>query len=112
MRVLASGLDAPWELTWAPDDHLWVTEKIGKRVDRIDPADGTRTTVLTLDGVSASGAQDGLLGLAFVGGAAFLAYTYDADPGPNEQLRGNSRIEPGLSSSDAPCRLGREGRWP
>jgi len=65
-----------------------VTEKVGKRVDRINPADGSKTTVLTIDQVSASGAQDGLLGLAFAGSSAFLAYSYDTDPGPPTTLRG------------------------
>jgi len=88
MRVLTTGLAAPWELTWGPDNFLWVTEKIGKRVDRINPADGARTTVLTINEVSASGAQDGLLGLAFAGASAFVAYDYDADPGAATDLRG------------------------
>jgi len=88
MRVLAAGFAAPWELTWGPDNFLWVTEKVGKRVDRINPADGSKTTVLTIDQVSASGAQDGLLGLAFAGSSAFLAYSYDTDPAPPFTLRG------------------------
>ena len=88
MRVLAAGFEAPWELTWGPDNFLWVTEKVGKRVDRINPADGSKTTVLTINEVSASGAQDGLLGLAFAGPSAYLAYSYDADPGPPASLRG------------------------
>ena len=25
MRVVASGLEGPWELAWGPDQHLWVT---------------------------------------------------------------------------------------
>ena len=87
-RVLATGLAAPWELTWGPDGWLWVTEKVGKRVDRINPVDGTRTVALTIDEVAASGAQDGLLGLAFAGDAAFVAYTYNAVPPPAEDLRG------------------------
>ncbi|NMO91196.1 quinoprotein glucose dehydrogenase [Actinomycetospora sp. TBRC 11914] len=87
MRVLTTGLAAPWELVWGPDGWLWVTEKIGKRVDRISPADGTRTVALTVPDASASGAQDGLLGLAFAGDSAFVAYTYDAVPPPAEDLR-------------------------
>ncbi len=38
--VLVSGLAGPWELTWGPDNMLWVTERTGKRVTRIDPATG------------------------------------------------------------------------
>src|ERR1700689_4458657 len=62
--VLVSGLAGPWELTWGPDDKLWVTERTGKRVTRIDPATGQRTVAITIDEVSAPGGQDGLLGMA------------------------------------------------
>ena len=87
-RVLATGLAAPWELTRGPDGWLWVTEKVGKRVDRINPVDGTRTVALTIDEVAASGAQDGLLGLALAGDAALVAYTDNAVPPPGEDPRG------------------------
>src|SRR6202046_3317991 len=62
--VLASGLAGPWELTWGPDNMLWVTERTGKRITRIDPASGQRTVAITIDEVSAPGGQDGLLGMA------------------------------------------------
>ncbi len=62
--VLVSGLAGPWEVTWGPDNMLWVTERTGKRVTRIDPANGQRTTAITIPEVSAPGGQDGLLGLA------------------------------------------------
>jgi glucose/arabinose dehydrogenase len=39
VSVLAVGLDTPWDLVWGPDDHLWVTERVG-RVLRIDPSTG------------------------------------------------------------------------
>ena len=42
MRVVTSGLEGPWEITWGPDQQLWVTERRGRRVIRINPADGTR----------------------------------------------------------------------
>ena len=62
--VLASGLAGPWELAWGPDNMLWVTERTGKRITRIDPATGKRNVAITVDEVSAPGAQDGLLGMA------------------------------------------------
>src|SRR5215475_13501646 len=62
--VLVSGLAGPWEVTWGPDGMLWVTERTGKRVTRIDPATGERNTAITIQEVSAPGAQDGLLGMA------------------------------------------------
>jgi PQQ-dependent dehydrogenase (s-GDH family) len=90
MRAVASGLDGPWEVTYGPDQQLWVTERSGKRVVRINPADGTKTILLTVPDVSVTILQDGLLGMAlhpdllrsrgtdFV----YLAFTYDDAPGP------------------------------
>jgi PQQ-dependent dehydrogenase (s-GDH family) len=89
MRIVTQGLGAPWEITWGPDGRLWITERTGKRVIRIDPATGTRKTALSVtDAYQASG-QDGVLGMALhprlLQGAGsdyvYLAYTYDADPG-------------------------------
>ncbi len=62
--VLISGLEGPWELTWGPDKMLWVTERTGKRVVRVDPANGTKKVAVTIDEVSVPGGQDGLLGMA------------------------------------------------
>jgi PQQ-dependent dehydrogenase (s-GDH family) len=95
MRVLASGLGNPWEVTWGPDGFLWVTERTSFKVTRIDPADGTRHVALTLTDAYQSVDQDGLLGMAlhpdllrgrgtdFV----YIAYVYDADPGPEVSRR-------------------------
>ncbi len=88
-RVLTTDLADPWEIAWGPDDFLWVTEKTGKRVTRVNPADGSKSTVSTITEVYESGGQDGLLGMAFHPGMlkkrgedyVYLAYTYDADAG-------------------------------
>jgi len=96
-RVLATGLEDPWEVTYGADGYLWVTERVGKRVLRIDPADGARTVVATIDEVQQRLGQDGLLGLAlhpdFPDGSDFVyvMYTYDADPGPSEERRAKIR---------------------
>src|SRR4029453_2525229 len=88
MRVVVSGLEGPWELTWGPDGQLWATERKGRRVIRINPADGTRSTLLMVHEVHQSVQQDGLLGLAlhpdFLRGSddVFLVFTYDDAPGP------------------------------
>jgi len=92
-EVLATELEGPWELTWGPDDMLWVTERTGKRVSRIDPETGEKTVAITIEEVSAPGGQDGLLGLALhpelLQGTGndyvYVAYTYvdegeEADP--------------------------------
>jgi PQQ-dependent dehydrogenase (s-GDH family) len=88
MRVVASGLDAPWEVAWGPDEQLWVTERRGRRIVRINPADGARRTFAIADAHQGV-AQDGLLGLAFhpdfLRGTGqdfvFVAFTYDDAPG-------------------------------
>jgi PQQ-dependent dehydrogenase (s-GDH family) len=89
-RVVASGLNNPWEVTWGPDGYLWVTEKSGRRVTRVRPSDGRKLTAVTIPEVLyTEGTQNGLLGMAlhpdllkpvaprhdFV----YLAYSYDAD---------------------------------
>ena len=98
-RVVASGLGNPWEVTWGPDGQLWVTERTGFRVVRINPDDGTRRVALTLTDVFQSVDQDGLLGLALHPGLmrgggtdfVYIAYVYDADPSPAGVLR-NLRV--------------------
>jgi len=90
--VVASGLAGPWELTYGPDKKLWVTERTGKRVSRIDPITGDRKVAINIDEVSAPGGQDGLLGMALHpdllkgrgSDYVFVAYTYaDKSKGPN-----------------------------
>ena len=88
-RVVTSGLAGPWEITWGPDGFLWITERIGKRVTRINPADGSRVVAVTIDEIYQELAQEGLLGMALhpdllkgVGrDYVYVAYTYDGDPG-------------------------------
>jgi PQQ-dependent dehydrogenase (s-GDH family) len=63
-RTVTAGLAGPWEITWGPDNWLWVTERTGKRITRVDPASGERAVAITIDDVAAHGGQDGLLGLA------------------------------------------------
>lgn len=48
VRVVARGLSDPWEITYGPDKHLWVTEAKGYRVSRIDPASGKVNQLLDL----------------------------------------------------------------
>src|SRR6476660_7485653 len=93
--VVASGLAGPWELTWGPDNMLWVTERTGKRVTRIDPTTGNRTVAITIAEVSAPGGQDGLLGMALhpelLRGTGqdyvYVAYTYvDEKRGPDPEV--------------------------
>ena len=83
-RTVASGLDNPWDIAWGPDDHLWVTERTGFRVTRLNPVDGSKRVALVIDDVYQSVVQDGLLGLALHPDLlrskgtdhVFVAYTY------------------------------------
>lgn len=89
MRVVASGLQNPWDIAWGPDGRIWVTERAGQRITRINPADGTTSTAVTIPDVLRTHAQDGVLGMAMHTGFAapagqpflYVAMTYDADPG-------------------------------
>jgi PQQ-dependent dehydrogenase (s-GDH family) len=74
---------------------LWVTERTGKRVTRIDPSSGNKSVAITIDEVSAPGGQDGLLGLALdpelLRGSGndfvYVAYTYiDRNKGPHPEI--------------------------
>jgi glucose/arabinose dehydrogenase len=62
-RVVATGLEDPWEVAWGPDGFLWITERVGKRVVRVNPTTGERNVAVTIDEVYQTLAQDGLLGL-------------------------------------------------
>jgi glucose/arabinose dehydrogenase len=64
MRVVASGLQNPWQMRWGPDARFWVTERTGKRIVRVNPADGSREVAITIGDVLQRHGQDGLLGLA------------------------------------------------
>lgn len=44
----SGALQYPWEITYGPDGNLWVTEARGYKVYKMDPATGTKTTVLDL----------------------------------------------------------------
>ncbi|MCC7008507.1 MAG: PQQ-dependent sugar dehydrogenase [Acidobacteria bacterium] len=95
MRLVAAGLGAPWQMRWAPDGSLWVTERVARRIVRMNPDDGRITVVTTIPEAIQRHAQDGVLGLAFhrdflrrVGrDHVFVAFTYDADPGAGEVRR-------------------------
>jgi PQQ-dependent dehydrogenase (s-GDH family) len=95
MRVVATGLANPWQMRWGPDGRFWVTERTGKRVVRVNPADGSKAVALTIDDAVQRHGQDGVLGLAlhpdllknrgtdFV----YVALTHDVDPGEAEVRR-------------------------
>src|SRR6188768_1297674 len=73
-----TGLAGPYELTWGADNMLWVTERTGKRITRVNPATGEQKVAITIDEVLAPGGQDGLMGLALdlANNVVYTGYTY------------------------------------
>jgi PQQ-dependent dehydrogenase (s-GDH family) len=89
-RVVTTGLGAPWEIIWGPDDYLWVTERTAGRVIRVNPSSGAVAPAVRIEEVyPGTSWHEGLLGMALhpdllkgVGrDYVYVAYTYDADPG-------------------------------
>lgn len=79
-RDVATNLNTIWEITWGPDDYLWVTERPG-RVQRVNPETGDMQLVLDITDEVLTGSERGLMGMAlsptFVDdGYVFLSYTY------------------------------------
>lgn len=77
--TVISGIDIPWEITWGPDNHIWMTERYG-RISRVNPTTGQQQLLVTLTDVTAQ-SESGLLGLVlhpnFVDTPwVFVAYTY------------------------------------
>jgi PQQ-dependent dehydrogenase (s-GDH family) len=71
MRVVNTGyqLNSAWELTWGPDDSLWVTENSAYKIDRINPANGGKTELLDISSLKdftnpPKWPQGGLMGMA------------------------------------------------
>ncbi|TJY35859.1 PQQ-dependent sugar dehydrogenase [Pontimicrobium aquaticum] len=87
-------LNYPNTIVYMPDNTLWITERIGKKVVKVSTAGGSKTEMLDLTGqVHQSVSQDGLLGMTVhpdlyadmntsTNNYVYLVYTYDDDPGP------------------------------
>ncbi|MEO7924429.1 MAG: PQQ-dependent sugar dehydrogenase [Chitinophagaceae bacterium] len=83
MKVLANRFSFPYEVIYGPDNNLWLTERTAGRVTTVNPANGAKTTVLTLGNkMVQSAGQDGLMGLALhplflsTKPYVYIAYTY------------------------------------
>lgn len=81
---VASGLNDPWEITYGPDDSLWITESKGYAVYKLHPNGGAKRKVLDISQKSTwlgtTPASDSVFNLQFVfsptnpqGGLAGLA---------------------------------------
>jgi glucose/arabinose dehydrogenase len=87
-EVVASDLDTPWDLSFAPDGSLWFTER-GGRVSRLDLSAGTISVLGQID-VHESG-EAGLMGMAFHPAfpdspTVYFAHSYRAGGGIRNRL--------------------------
>jgi aldose sugar dehydrogenase len=73
-KVLASGLNLPWEIIYGPDQFIWFTEKSGK-ISRLKPQTGEIVPLLIIDEVRVNG-EGGLLGMALHPNFSANPYVY------------------------------------
>ncbi len=92
VRVLATNFSAPHNILYGPDNALWITERIGKNISRVDPGTGEKLSTMRVPNVHQSGGQDGLMGMTFDPdfnntNYIYVAYTYDVDSGNDLERR-------------------------
>ena len=80
IQVLSQNLSFPWEITWGPDNMIWMTERGGK-ISRVSPVNGTVSVITTISEVKSMG-EGGLLGMVFhpnftANPHVFVVYNYD-----------------------------------
>lgn len=63
-RVITRGLSSPVKMHLGPDGYLWITERTGPRITRINPANGTSEVAVTIPEAHTVAGQEGVLGLA------------------------------------------------
>lgn len=66
--VLTDGLEFPWEMLWGPDDMLWVTERQGLRITRVNPETGEKKVAGRIPNAYPGPQHEGVLGMAFAPG--------------------------------------------
>lgn len=104
----------PFEILYGPDDHLYITEKVG-RILRVDTGTGIRTVLLDHrahvylhinrnSGGAATGiGQDGMLGMALHPGfgagkdSVYVAYTYSPGNIRISAFKYNGGVNPSLT---------------
>jgi len=92
VNVIARNLNAPLNILYGPDHTLWITERVGKDIVRIDPYNGTKLGSMPIPNVNQSAGQDGVLGMAFDPNfnnthRIYVAYTYEEDSGGEPALK-------------------------
>jgi glucose/arabinose dehydrogenase len=86
VNAIARNLSAPLNILYGPDNTLWITERVGKDIVRIDPTNGTKLNAMPIPNANQSKGQDGVLGMAFDPDFnnthhIYVAYTYEGDSG-------------------------------
>jgi glucose/arabinose dehydrogenase len=84
-QTIAQDLVAPWAIDFAKDASIWFTERPG-RVRVIRSGQLLPEPALTLGVVTASGCEDGLLGLALREPYAYVYYTYRGSGGNTNRV--------------------------
>ncbi len=63
VNTVIDGIDIPWEITWGPDDYIWMTERFG-RISRVNPETGDQQVLLDLSSDVYVFQEAGMLGMA------------------------------------------------
>jgi glucose/arabinose dehydrogenase len=92
VRILATNFSAPHNILYGPDGALWITERLGKNITRVDPTNGSRLSSMEVPDVWQSEGQDGLMGMAFDPdfnntNYIYVAYTYAGEVGDDVDRR-------------------------
>ena len=92
VRILATNFSAPHNILYGPDGALWITERLGKNITRVDPSNGSRLSSMEVPDVWQSEGQDGLMGMAFDRdfnntNYIYVAYTYAGEVGDDVDRR-------------------------
>lgn len=92
VRILATNFSAPHNILYGPDGALWITERLGKNITRVDPSNGSRLSSMEVPDVWQSEGQDGLMGMAFDPdfnntNYIYVAYTYAGEVGDDVDRR-------------------------
>ncbi len=65
VNVVTEGLDFPWEMLWGPDNMLWVTERHGLRITKVNPETGAKKVMAEIKQAYPGPQHEGVLGMAF-----------------------------------------------
>lgn len=84
-KIVAEGLNVPWEIRWGYDDWIWFTERSG-RFTKIDPGSGAKKVLLQVPFADHSTSEKGTLGFDFHpdfpdSPYLFIAYNHIRDGG-------------------------------